>query len=96
MHSNKEDHLQTGGSQEERGKKKNLKSISAPENRTPSVAITSVMFLEYSTSGTIINSDDTSTCNSLSVPNEMLHTVCTHVRQKKKINSPSKFSPLQL
>ena len=82
MSSNKEDHLHTGGSQEER--KKNLKSISAPENRTTSVAITSVMFLEYSTSTTIINSEDTSTCNSLSVPNEMLHIVCTHVRQKKK------------
>lgn len=57
-----------------------MKSISVSENRTPSVAITGIMFLGYSASTAIITSDYKAACNPLSVLNEMLHIVYTCVR----------------
>lgn len=91
------DHSHTERSPEAEKNKKNFKWISAPENRTPSEAITSAMFLEYSTSATIINSDNESPCNPLTVLNEMLHIVYTHVSHRKKWTSlwlPLLFLPI--
>lgn len=51
-----------------------MKSISVSENRTPSVAITGIMFLGCSVSTAVITSDYKAACNPLSVYKHIVYT----------------------
>lgn len=51
-----------------------MKLISVSENRTPSVAITGIMFLGCSVSTAVITSDYKAACNPLSVYKHIVYT----------------------